>query len=60
MSHQICEQEIVFYTTPEGKEPYVTWIEGLKDLRGAQKIEARLARLRAGNLGDIKPVGEGK
>ena len=35
------------------------WIKGLQDVRGKQKIEARVDRVRSGNLGDCKAVGEG-
>ena len=32
---------------------------GLTDRRVRARIEARLARVAAGNLGDVEPVGEG-
>ena len=35
------------------------WIDGLADRRAAERIAIRIARLRAGLLGDIKPVGGG-
>lgn len=47
------------YVTPEGNEPFQIWLEGLRDLRGRAKIDARIARLRTGNLGKCDPVGEG-
>jgi putative addiction module killer protein len=34
-------------------------IEGLRDLRGRAKIQVRIERLRAGNPGDVRPVGSG-
>lgn len=42
-----------------GDLPFVRWIKGLRDVRGKQAIEARLARVRLGNLGDHRPVGDG-
>src|SRR5437016_4751769 len=34
-------------------------MEGLKDQQARTRIEARLARVAVGNLGDIEPAGEG-
>ena len=38
---------------------YVAWIDELLDQQGRARILARIARLAAGNPGDVKPVGEG-
>lgn len=35
------------------------WLSDLADERAKTKIASRLARLRFGNAGDAKPVGEG-
>ena len=35
------------------------WLEGLKDRRAQDRIVARLRRFELGNLGDVKPVGQG-
>lgn len=35
------------------------WSESLKDRGALQRIFARLARIRSGNFGDAKSVGEG-
>lgn len=37
---------------------FAEWIDGLPDLRARARIQARIERLRAGNPGDVKPVGE--
>jgi len=37
---------------------YAAWIDGLHDRRAAVRIEARINRMRLGNPGDVKPVGE--
>jgi putative addiction module killer protein len=47
------------YVTREGKDVFNEWIDSLTDIKGRAKIRARLARLRAGNLGEYKTVGEG-
>jgi putative addiction module killer protein len=52
-------QTLVEYITPEGKNPFRTWLGGLRDIRGRAKIRVRLNRIRLGNLGDTKSVGEG-
>jgi len=35
------------------------WLDKLKDGVARAKITARIDRLRGGNFGDVKPVGEG-
>lgn len=35
------------------------WLESLRDRQARARIQARILRLRVGNLGDVKPVGEG-
>lgn len=38
---------------------FIDWLTNLKDRRAAARIAARILRLEDGNLGDVKPVGEG-
>ena len=46
--------ELRYYqTTVAGKQPFVEWLQGLKDR------QARIARVAVGNFGDTGPVGEG-
>ena len=35
------------------------WLRSLSDARTRAKIAARIARLKGGNPGDVKPIGEG-
>ena len=35
------------------------WLETLRDVQARTRIQARILRLRLGNPGDVKPVGEG-
>ena len=53
------ETEVRVYTTPDGRRPFDDWLAALRDRRAIEKIDARIARLRSGNFGDCKPVGEG-
>jgi putative addiction module killer protein len=48
-----------YYQTVSGTAPLVDWLQGLQDRQARTRIEARLARVATGNLGDVKPVGEG-
>ena len=40
-------------------DTFASWLFHLKDLRGKAAIILRLRRLQAGNLGDVKSVGDG-
>ncbi|NEP53107.1 MAG: type II toxin-antitoxin system RelE/ParE family toxin [Moorea sp. SIO3C2] len=53
------EREVRIYTARDGKCPFEKWIRGLKDRRGKTMIRTRINRMRMGNLGDNKSVGEG-
>lgn len=39
--------------------PFSKWLVGLRDGRARDKILARLRRFELGNLGDVKPIGQG-
>ena len=51
--------ELRYYQTSVGEQPIVEWLQGLNDRQARARIEARLARVAVGNLGDVEPVGEG-
>ncbi len=38
---------------------FARWLDDLRDIRGRARIQARIERLAAGNLGDVAPVGQG-
>lgn len=40
-------------------QTYDAWIRRLKDRRAAGRITSRILRAEDGNLGDVKPVGQG-
>jgi putative addiction module killer protein len=39
--------------------PFDDWFDSVRDLRMQAAVDARLARVRAGNCGDSKSVGNG-
>jgi putative addiction module killer protein len=50
--------EIELYALPSGKEPFTEWELRLgKDVQAI--VSVRLARIRGGNFGDSKTVGDG-
>ncbi len=51
--------ELRYYQTSLGERPFVDWFEGLNDKQARARIDARMARIAGGNLGDVEPVGEG-
>src|SRR5882724_234934 len=52
-------KQIVAFRASEGEVPFEKWLDDLGDKRAVARVLARLARVRQGNLGDCKPVGEG-
>ena len=55
----MLELELYRYQRKDGRVPFADWLNGLRDKRTQARIRLRLQRLVAGNLGDIKSVGEG-
>ncbi len=47
------------YETLGGHAPFSDWISGLRDKRTVARIDARVNRLKLGNFGDCKSVGDG-
>jgi len=39
-------------------QEFSTWLKSLRDARARTRVQARILRLRYGNPGDVKPVGE--
>lgn len=40
-------------------EIFVDWLDKLRDSRAKARIIARLDRMEMGNIGDVRPVGDG-
>jgi putative addiction module killer protein len=56
----VRERQVLYYL-PEGRAeaPFRAWRDGIADQRTKLAITARIARLRGGNFGDSKPIGDG-
>lgn len=52
------ERELRLYRTREGRIPYLEWFDRLRDPGAQHRIDARLARLRLGNPGRTRSLGE--
>ena len=53
------EIKLLEYLTEDNKNPFRKWLEGLRDRQARAKIRIRLNRIRLGNFGDSKSVGDG-
>jgi putative addiction module killer protein len=51
--------EIKGYVTDQGEEPYANWLANLADRTARARIVVRVSRMSFGNLGDVKPIGDG-
>ena len=50
---------LIDYMTAEGRKPYPEWLRSLRDRQSANKVRSHVERMRLGNFGDHKSVGEG-
>ena len=53
------EREIRKLALASGAVPFDEWFESLRDIKSQAAVDSRLTRVRAGNLGDHKSVGDG-
>ena len=53
------EKTILTYVKADGSAPFNDWLEALKDRKARAIIRTRINRIRLGNLGDCKSVGDG-
>lgn len=54
----MAEKQLIIYQTEDGREPFTRWRKSLGDKVTIARVDRRLDRVRAGNYGDYKPVGE--
>lgn len=54
----MTKYDIIIYSDKSGNEPFSNWVKKLQDdIRN--RISSRIDRLRLGNFGDTKSVGDG-
>jgi putative addiction module killer protein len=46
------------YITPNGREPFEEWLDSLRDKKTQAIVLERLNRVRLGNFGDCRHLGE--
>ncbi|MCF7799538.1 type II toxin-antitoxin system RelE/ParE family toxin [Candidatus Babeliales bacterium] len=51
--------KIEIYQDTKGKKPFDQWFEKLKNFKAKTVILGRLDRIKIGNLGDSKLIGDG-
>jgi putative addiction module killer protein len=52
-------REIQNYLTADERSPFEDWLDSLRDMKAISKINNRLRRVKLGNFGDYRSVGEG-
>lgn len=55
----IIEKQIEIYCSTNGKKPFISWIESLKDKKIRYRVKERLDRIAIGNMGDCKSIRQG-
>jgi putative addiction module killer protein len=56
---QAVPRNVETYVTRDGKDVFQGWLNGLVDRRARLLIEKTVAKVRLGNLGQHRSVGEG-
>ena len=56
---RISEHEIRILTLEDGRCPFEEWYDSISDIKTSAVIEARITRMKSGNLSGCKPVGKG-
>ncbi len=50
---------LIEYSDDKGRIPFRDWLQSLKDFRAQAIVDARLTRVRMGNFGSCRSVGQG-
>ena len=58
MIPQVTMFKVIVYETEDGRAPFEDWFNAL-DTQAALKVTTAIVRIEAGNLGDVKPAGQG-
>ncbi len=54
-----CSFTLEYYIAKSDKIPFKDWLESLKDIHARAKIRISLDRVRMGNFGHAKSIGDG-
>lgn len=54
----VIPYEVKYYQTTDGRIPFQEYLNGLTDAVAKRKINARIARIASGNLGDHEFYGD--
>ena len=52
------EYQIKIYETSTGKRPFDAWLQGLKDQKTQVAVDMRIERIKLGNFGLCKSLGD--
>lgn len=53
------EKELILYQWEDGSSPFEDWLDSLRDREAVAIIRHRLDRVKLGNLGNYRSVGQG-
>lgn len=56
---EVRPKSLKIFLTTAGSLPFLDWLHSLKDERGVAIVKAKLLRVRLGNMGHCRSVGEG-
>lgn len=56
---EAIKRKIEIYEQIDGKKPFESWINNLKDAMSRARIRARIDKVETGNFGDFRSVGDG-
>ena len=59
MGQEAKPKQIVVHMDDKGNEPYLDWLNQLKDIRTQNRIAQRVERMASGNYGDFKSLKDG-
>jgi putative addiction module killer protein len=53
------EQDVRVYSRSDGSEPFADWLRSLRDGTARNRLRQRIGRVRLGNFGDTRSLGDG-
>jgi len=54
----VTPKQVTVYVDDDGRAPFTEWLNNLRDAVGRGRISTRIVRLKKGNYGDCKQIGE--